>query len=222
MVAENSMVCRTAGVCAMIFSMSGRKPRSSILSASSSTISLTFFNESRRCEARSSSRPGVPTTICAPALSCSIWPFVRLAAVDRHDLRGPVRGGELEVLGHLHAELAGRHDDERLDAALGVVAEALDDREAEPEGLAGAGLRLADDVLAREGEGDGLFLDGEGIDDALPGEGVDDVGRDAEVTESGQYSACRYCGKRDALCFYLRRTVAGPTPAYPSSLSECA
>ena len=148
--------------------------------------------------------------------------LVRLAAVDRHDLRGPVRGGELEVLGHLHAELAGRHDDERLDAALGVVAEALDDREAEPEGLAGAGLRLADDVLAREGEGDGLFLDGEGIDDALPGEGVDDVGRDAEVTESGQYSACRYCGKRDALCFYLRRTVAGPTPAYPSSLSECA
>ncbi|GGR22086.1 hypothetical protein GCM10010196_14610 [Agromyces mediolanus] len=113
-------------------------------------------------------------------------PLVRLAAVDRDDLRRALGGGELEVLGHLHRELAGRHDDERLDAGLGVVAEALDEREAEAEGLARAGLRLADDVLAGEGEGDGLLLDGEGIDDALPGEGIDDVRRDAELGESSQ------------------------------------
>jgi hypothetical protein len=117
--------------------------------------------------------------------------LVRLAAVDRDDLGRAVRGGDLEVFGHLHAQLAGRHHDERLDAALWVVAEALDDGQAEPEGLARSGLGLADDVLPVEGEGDGLLLDGEGIDDALPGERVDDVGRDAELGECSQSSACR-------------------------------
>ena len=62
-----------------------------------------------------------------------------------------------------------------LTPCLGVVAEALDDGDAEAEGLAGAGLGLADDVLAGEAEGDGLLLDGEGVDDALRGECVDDV-----------------------------------------------
>ncbi|OUE30563.1 hypothetical protein BFL35_09520 [Clavibacter michiganensis] len=78
MVAENSIVWRTAGVCAKSFSMSERNPRSSILSASSSTISRTFESDSRRWPTRSSRRPGVPTTICAPALSCSIWPSYAL------------------------------------------------------------------------------------------------------------------------------------------------
>ena len=117
------------------------------------------------------------------------------------------------------------HDDERLDAALGVVAEALDDRQAEPEGLARAGLRLADDVLAGEGEGDGLFLDGEGIDDALPGECVDDVGRDAEFGESGQESACRCCLKVTVRCAPFSTPGARPRihrPRAASTLSETA
>ena len=91
--------------------------------------------------------------------------------------------------------------------------------QAEPEGLAGAGLRLADDVLAREGEGDGLLLDGEGIDDALPGEGVDDVGRDAEVTESGQILPVGSAGNvvRPASTSGARPRVQRPRapPAYP-------
>ena len=61
---------------------------------------------------------------------------------------------------------------------------ALDEREAEAEGLAGAGLGLADDVLAGEGERDGLALDGERLDDALRGEGVDHVLVDGEIGES--------------------------------------
>ncbi len=73
-VAEKSCVWRTAGTFWKIFSMSGRKPRSSILSASSSTTSVAFDRSSRRWLFRSMRRPGVPTTICAPALSCSIWP----------------------------------------------------------------------------------------------------------------------------------------------------
>ena len=83
-------------------------------------------------------------------------------------------------------ELAGGNDDERLDAGLGVEPEALHDGDAEAEGLAGAGLGLADDVLAGKAEGDGLLLDGEGVDDALGGEGVDDVLVDAEIGEGRQ------------------------------------
>ncbi len=47
-------------------------------SASSSTTSCTFDRSSRRWRCRSIRRPGVPTTIWAPALSCSIWPSYAL------------------------------------------------------------------------------------------------------------------------------------------------
>ena len=93
------------------------------------------------------------------------------------------RGEHVDVFVDLHAQLARRHDDERLDAVRGVEPEALDDGDAEAEGLAGAGLGLADDVLAGKAEGDGLLLDGERVDDALCGEGLDDVLVDAEFGE---------------------------------------
>ena len=44
--------------------------------------------------------------------------FVGLAAVDRHDGRGAVRGGEHEVFGHLHGQFAGGNDHEGLHARL--------------------------------------------------------------------------------------------------------
>ena len=93
------------------------------------------------------------------------------------------RGEHVDVFVDLHAQLARRHDDERLDAVRGVGPEPLDDGDAEAEGLAGAGLGLADDVLAGEAEGDGLLLDGERVDDALGGESLDDVLVDAEFGE---------------------------------------
>jgi hypothetical protein len=110
--------------------------------------------------------------------------LVRLAAVDRDDLGGALRGGELEVFGHLNAEFAGRHHDERLDAGLRVGAELLDERQPESEGLAGAGLGLADDVLPGEAERDGLALNREGLENALLGERVDHVLLDTEIAES--------------------------------------
>ena len=113
--------------------------------------------------------------------------LVGLAAVDRHDVRRAALRGQLEILEHLHREFAGRHDHERLHARLGGGAEALQQRQAEAEGLAGAGLRLADDVLALEREGDGLLLDREGVDDALAREGVDHVLLDAEFGERCHY-----------------------------------
>ena len=95
-----------------------------------------------------------------------------------------IGGSQLEVLGDLHAELAGGHDDEGLNAGLRVQAEGLDQREAEAEGLAGSRLGLTDDVLGGEAERDGLGLDGEGLEDALRSEGVDHVLVDVEIGES--------------------------------------
>ena len=66
MVAEKSIVCRSSGVLAISRSTSGRKPRSSISSASSRTSTLTWDRSSAPRAARSSSRPGVPTTTSTP------------------------------------------------------------------------------------------------------------------------------------------------------------
>ncbi len=71
MVAENSIVWRVSGVIRRIFSTSGRKPRSSISSASSRTSACTWEMSSARRLHRSISRPGVPTTMSTPASSVS-------------------------------------------------------------------------------------------------------------------------------------------------------
>ncbi|MBG9885329.1 hypothetical protein ABE10_01745, partial [Bacillus toyonensis] len=109
--------------------------------------------------------------------------FVGLAAVDRDDVRGAPRGQQVHVLVHLDGELAGGDDDQRLDTRRRVLAESLHDGDSEAEGLAGAGLRLTDDVLAGKPQRDRLLLDGEGIHDALRRESVDDVLIDAEIGE---------------------------------------
>ncbi len=109
--------------------------------------------------------------------------LVRLAAVDRHDGGRTILRGQLEILVDLHGELAGRHDHERLHAGCRIGSDALQQREAEAEGLAGAGLRLADDVLPRERERDRLLLDREGFRDTAIQQGVDHVLVDAEFEE---------------------------------------
>ena len=78
--------------------------------------------------------------------------------------------GGLEVAGDLHGELTGRDDDERLRLArCRERVEALvpggdarcEQRDAEAERLAGAGLGLADDVVAGQGDRQGHRLDRE-------------------------------------------------------------
>ena len=71
MVAENSIVWRVSGVCFSRRSTSGRKPRSSISSASSRTSDFTWEMSSALRFIRSISRPGVPTTTSTPAASAS-------------------------------------------------------------------------------------------------------------------------------------------------------
>ena len=96
------------------------------------------------------------------------------AAVDGEDAEAEVLAGDGEVAGDLERELAGRGDDERLRLALrqvgvgGVVLgdAALEHRDAEREGLAGAGAGLADQVGPHQGDREGHLLDGEGGGDA--------------------------------------------------------
>ena len=109
--------------------------------------------------------------------------LVGLAAVDSRDLGRAVGCGEHQVFSHLHAQLAGRYDDECLHAGLGVDAEALQHGEAEAEGLSRAGLGLTDDVLLGQTHGDGLLLNGERLEDALGGERVNHVLVDIEFCE---------------------------------------
>ena len=107
------------------------------------------------------------------------------------------------------AQLAGRDDDQGLRGVgelLGLGAPGLDvggdgdplqEREAEAQRLAGAGLGLADDVVAREGDGERHLLDGEGSDDADGLEGLGGLGKDPEARGRSWWSGCcLFCGTR--------------------------
>ena len=73
MVAENSTVCRSAGVASRIDSMSSAKPMSSISSASSRTTIRTASRRNVRRRMWSMARPGVATTTWTPSRSAPSW-----------------------------------------------------------------------------------------------------------------------------------------------------
>ena len=118
------------------------------------------------------------------------------AAVDRQDAQAAVLARQVQVVGDLERELAGGDDDERLRLALGQVGvvgvlggdAALEHRDAEREGLAGAGAGLADQVGAHQGDREGHLLDGERGGDVGALERVANLGLDAELSEGGQWS----------------------------------
>ena len=80
-----------------------------------------------------------------------------------------VAGDQLEHLGHLHAELTRRDEDERCRTAAGRV-EALEDRNRERERLARPRRALREDVAAAKRLGDHECLDLERGLDAAAGE----------------------------------------------------
>ena len=129
--------------------------------------------------------------------------LVRATTVDGGDgegalLAGGERDGEvlrrdLEVAGDLHAEFARRHDHERAgsvveraQAALLCVHQAVQQRNAESEGLAHTRARLADQVAACQGEGESELLDRERVGLAVSDQRIDDVLVDAELGEGGR------------------------------------
>ncbi len=87
----------------------------------------------------------------------------RRAAEDRRDARGAARE-RAHGVGDLLRELARGGEDEG--RGVGVRGEALQRGEHERGGLAGAGLRAAEEVTPREGHGDGGDLDGRRGDEA--------------------------------------------------------
>jgi len=74
------------------------------------------------------------------------------------------------------------------------VLDALQQRDAECQGLARAGSGLSDDVVPAEPDGQGEFLNGERVDDALGLEGVAYLGTDSEFTERSQGFQPPSCG----------------------------
>ena len=121
----------------------------------------------------------------------------RHAAVDhRARAAGDVAAVGLHRLGDLDRELAGRRQDEAADRVAGrrergvrVGLEAVEDRQRERGGLAGAGLGGGEDVAALEHEGDGPFLDGRGLRVALLGDGL--RRRSGESPSSSKCKMCR-------------------------------
>jgi hypothetical protein len=74
--------------------------------------------------------------------------LIRLPAVDRQGADAAFEQGQLvDLLGDLHGQFAGRAQDQHLDGVLLRVGH-LDRRDGKGGGLAGAGLGLADHILA--------------------------------------------------------------------------
>src|SRR6201999_3988880 len=82
--AENSIACRSSGIWRRIRSISGRKPRSSISSASSSTSTDRPPSCRCPCWARSRSRPGAPPAHGGPPAPPPDLRLVGPPAVDAH------------------------------------------------------------------------------------------------------------------------------------------
>ncbi len=110
----------------------------------------------------------------------------RGTAADDLEAQAEHRAEGLQGVGDLHRQLAGRDQDQTargLGAGALAGGEAGQQRQAEAEGLAGAGTAAAQHVLAGQGVRDGRGLDRERGGDAALGEGADDVVRQAQVAE---------------------------------------
>ena len=110
----------------------------------------------------SRTRPGVPTTMLTPRLEGPELLLDRLAAVDPADRDVLAVGQLLQLDDDLLDQFAGRRQDDGL-RPFASGFEHLDERDSKGGRLAGAGLGLADDVLAVEGLGDQPAWIGEGV-----------------------------------------------------------
>ena len=118
--------------------------------------------------------------------------LVGAPTVDGEHADAALPARPLEVAGDLHGELAGGRHGQGLRLAgerhrgEGLVArrdDPVQDRDAEAERLAGAGLGLPDDVVPGQRDREGHRLDRERAGDVVLGERLDDVRVDREVGE---------------------------------------
>ena len=155
----------------------------------------------------SSRRPGVATTISAPARSAGPGAEAD-AAVDGDRADRPAGAVGADALLDLEGELAGGTEDQRADGTArcgppssgrtGRV-EALEDGQHERRRLAGARLGAGEHVAAGEHERDGLRLDGGGLGVALVRDGAEELGRQPERSKDTRMllaGPSRTCGAR--------------------------
>ena len=140
--------------------------------------------------------------------SCAKCVYLRLvgpASVNREHPNAQPSTGLLDICRDLESQLTCGADDQTLGLVLcrlgkfGVVlagwrGDALDERDTEPQRLAGSGLRLTDDVAAFERQTQAHLLNRESGGDAVAGQGLDDGCADAEFGESLRFGCVWICG----------------------------
>ncbi len=111
----------------------------------------------------------------------------RLAAVDGHDRCVAAQGQLFALVADLHGQLAGRHQDQGLRRpAAAMRLQHLQDRNREGGRLAGARLRLAHHVDARQGAGNETGLDRRRLLVRSGGQGIEHNGAQSQ---SGKFLA---------------------------------
>ena len=228
-VAENSRVWRFLGSRATALRTSSMKPMSSMRSASSRTSTSTCVEVDGLLadEVEQAARRGDEDLDAAPErLDLRALGH---AAVDhgRADVGALAQGGDALV--DLHRQLAGGRQHQGADgvargadARVRVAREALEDRQREGGGLAGARLGGGEDVAAGEDEGNGGGLDGGGLRVALALDGGEQLGREAEVGEGQGGLLVRHGARGSALVTSsgARRLRASRHPARPGGVGE--
>ena len=193
--------------------MSGRKPRSSISSASSSTSTDRPPSCRWPCWAQvEQPARSAHHDVGAGAQRVDLR-LVGASAVDGHHRQrvgrfvgGQVLGRGGEVLGAPAGTVRGwaprsMRAERRSAADSGPSGDPLQQRNAEREGLAHAGAGLADHVVAGERHRQGEFLDGKCVLDALFGQCADDFVADAE------FGKC-WCRGSVQLCLWVQSYVS--------------
>ena len=157
-------------------------------SASSSTVVSTAPRSQARRSIRSTSRPGVATTMSTPRSSALDLLADRQAAGDEAHGQAAGIGERGERVGDLHGQLAGRHEDKAARAARAgrLAVEAGDQRQAEARGSCPSRWRRGRARRARPGR-PGWSRPGSGTASRCRGgQRGDQRGRQAELGEAGQ------------------------------------
>ena len=180
-VAEKNSVWRSRGHLATIRSTAGRKPMSSMRSASSST-SVLHVGEREGAAGEQVLEPAGGGDEDVRALRVAGLLLEADAAVDGGHAQAAGARQRAQLVDDLAGQLARGGEDERRRAAR-VGRDAVDQRGAEGERLAGAGRRLGEHVAAGQHVGDDELLDGEGGVHAAIAQGGGDRTGYAEIGE---------------------------------------
>ena len=202
-VALKKSVCRLAGRWRRIFRISGRKPMSSIRSASSSTrISSPGELGVGMGEVIQQPAGGRDDDVRAAPEGVLLRAHADAAEHGRRGDRG-VHREIVEVLHDLRGQLAGRGEDERPGGAARLVDQPVEDRQDEGRGLAAAGHGAGEDVPAGEGGRNRVGLDRRGAGEAELFDALEEIGVELQrgkgqvrVRSSGPLSHLEVCRDR--------------------------